>query len=84
MFREFIDRVFKKKYDDVTRRKINYIYQVILDFHERKSRNSIDIPAFVYATRDIKKILKKHTINEAYTLTKDYVKRKFEGARNGI
>ena len=84
MIREFFRGLFKKKYDTLTRRKINFIYQVLLDYHERRTKDGVDIPAFEYATTDLKKALKIHPVNTAYELTKDYVNKRIERERNAI
>ena len=67
MLREIIRKILnRKKYDELTRKKLNFMFRVALNDYEARNKKSIDFPAFVYAQRDIKKIIKSKKINEFY------------------
>lgn len=85
MLREFIKRILnRKKYDDITRARINFIYRFVLNYYEYKHRNNIDFPAFVYADRCIKRVIRQNIIDEAYIETKNYLRKEFERERNAV
>ena len=78
MLREFIKRILnRKKYDEMTRKKINLMFRVALNYYEATHKKSVDFPAFVYANRDIKKIIKSKRINDYYSLTIKHLKEDF-------
>jgi len=77
MIRFFKD-LFRKKYDEVTRSRINFIFRAALNYYEARNKGIVDIPAFIYASDDVKRLLKKHTVNEAYTITKRFYRKQFE------
>lgn len=76
----FSDRKRKKMLikDEIKRKKINFVYRFLLDHHERRLKNQIDIPAFYYALDDMEFVIKKDRLNEAYKYARDFYRRQFE------
>ena len=85
MLRRIINKILNRnQYDQFTRKRINFMFRVALNYYEARNRKSVDFPAFVYAKRDIKKIIKSKKINEFYALTMKNLKEDFERTKNAI
>ena len=63
---------------ETERKKINFVYRFLLNNYERLTEGKIDIPAFIYATKDMKEIIAMNKINEAYDNAKKVLEENFK------
>ena len=83
--RKILNKILNRnQYDQFTRKRINFMFRVALNYYEARNKKYVDFPAFVYANRDIKKIIKSKKINEFYALTMKNLKEDFERTKNAI
>jgi len=84
MFRKFKNYLLQKKRrqmiiaSEIERKKINFVYRFLLQHHEARLRDKVDLPAFYYAADDMKFVIRKNRLNEAYKYAREFYKKQFE------
>jgi len=71
----------RKKYliqSAIERKKINFVYRYLLNNYEKSIENKVDIPAFMYASKDMKQIIRERKINQAYDNAKKILEEEFK------
>lgn len=56
----------KKIKSEIEQKKINFVYWFLLRNYEKELKGKVDLPAFEYATRDMRQILNKEKLDLAY------------------
>jgi len=87
IFKNFFER--KKRKDlfiksELERKKINFVYRFLLNQYEFELRGKVDLPAFEYATKDMKHIIKTNQIEKAYQEANRILKEGFEKGKAAI
>lgn len=68
-FTDYIEKRKNKKLiikSEIERQKTNFVYRFLLTNYERATKGKVDLPAFIYANKDMKNIKKMGKLNEAY------------------
>lgn len=63
---------------EIERKKLNFVYRFLLNNYERSTEGKVDLPAFIYATRDMQDIRAMGKVNEAYDNAKKVLLREFK------
>jgi hypothetical protein len=69
---------------ELERKKINFVYRFLLNQYEFELRGKVDLPAFEYATKDMKHIIKTNQIEKAYQEANRVLKEGFEKGKSAI
>lgn len=62
---------------ELERQKTDYVFRFLLTNYEKQLKGTVDLPAFIYAERDIKKIKKMGKLNEAYDSAKKCLEKQW-------
>ena len=66
-----VEAARRKKYlikSAIERKKTNFVFRYLLLNYEKQTEGQVDIPAFMYAEKDMQEIKKLNKLNEAYIL----------------
>ena len=55
---------------ELERQKTDYVFRFLLMNYEKQVKGTVDLPAFIYAIRDMKEIKRMGKLNEAYDSAK--------------
>jgi hypothetical protein len=79
--RKKVEEAKRKKYlirSAIERKKTNFVFRYLLLNYEKQTEGQVDIPAFMYAEADMRKIKKMNKLNEAYDFAKEVLKKNLE------
>lgn len=79
-----VEAARRKKYlikSAIERKKTNFVFRYLLLNYEKQTEGQVDIPAFMYAEKDMQKIKKLNKLNEAYTFAKEALRKNFEAEK---
>jgi len=80
-FKNYLQKRRKKQMiisDEIRRKKIDFVYRFLLNHHEARLKNKVDLPAFYYAIDDMEFVIKKDRLNDAYKYAREFYRKQFE------
>lgn len=63
---------------EIERKKTNFVFRYLLNNYEKETEGKIDIPAFMYASKDMEDIKRMGKLKEAYDNAKRILEEEFK------
>jgi len=63
---------------EIERQKTDYVFRFLLMNYEKQVKGTVDLPAFIYAIRDMKEIKRMGKLNEAYDSAKKCLEKQWQ------